>query len=387
MIIEAIKFLTRGPADISGLESAMVAGRVDPAAVICIIGKTEGNGGRNDFTRDLAMLALEQLFARRLQIPLAAVSDRIIFSFSGGCEGVVSPHFIVFQQRGQLTTERQPAARLAIASGFTREFSHTEIGHLPQVLETAQVIRQLVAQLRVDTTADVHLVQMKGAIPQYTYNQAQEAQAQGQTLRCDMVHSRAASALGAALALGEISLADLTDDSIARDWHLYSGVASCSAKPGLMRTEIMVMANSHHAQGNLQIAHGVLQDMLDVPTIWNVLEQLAIRGQRQLDVAAQSRIVGVFAKSEADPRGSIRGQRHTMLTDDDISDTRYSRCVLGAVLASVLGDTAIYVSTRAEHHGPIGGGTVAIIAQVDDSETVTNQDGAASESADLANGQ
>jgi cyanuric acid amidohydrolase len=52
-----------------------------------------------------------------------------------------------------------------------------------------------------------------------------------------------------------------------------------------------------------------------------------------------------------------------MLTDDDISDTRYSRCVLGAVLASVIGDTAVYISTRAEHHGPLGGGTLAIIAR------------------------
>ena len=69
-----------------------------------------------------------------------------------------------------------------------------------------------------------------------------------------------------------------------------------------------------------------------------------------------SRIVGVFAKSEADPRGTVRGRRHTMLSDDDISDTRYSRCVLSAVLASVLGDTRVYVSTRAEHHGPLGGG-------------------------------
>jgi cyanuric acid amidohydrolase len=53
-----------------------------------------------------------------------------------------------------------------------------------------------------------------------------------------------------------------------------------------------------------------------------------------------------------------------MLTDDDISDTRYSRCVLSSVIASVTGDPALYVSTRAEHHGPLGGGTMAAIARV-----------------------
>src|SRR5262249_24531293 len=30
---------------------------------------------------------------------------------------------------------------------------------------------------------------------------------------------------------------------------------------------------------------------------------------------------------------------------------------------SVIGDTAVYISTRAEHHGPLGGGTLAIIAR------------------------
>ena len=79
------------------------------------------------------------------------------------------------------------------------------------------------------------------------------------------------------------------------------------------------------------------------------------------------KIVAVFAKSEADARGTIRGRRHTMLTDDDISDTRYSRCVLGAVLSSIIGDTTVYISTRAEHHGPLGGGPLAIIARQSES--------------------
>jgi cyanuric acid amidohydrolase len=52
-----------------------------------------------------------------------------------------------------------------------------------------------------------------------------------------------------------------------------------------------------------------------------------------------------------------------MLSDDDISDTRYSRCVLSSVLAATLGDTRVYVSTRAEHHGPQGGGPLAMIVR------------------------
>ena len=55
------------------------------------------------------------------------------------------------------------------------------------------------------------------------------------------------------------------------------------------------------------------------------------------------------------------------VTDDDIGDTRYSRCVLASVIASVLGDTRVYVSTRAEHHGPLGGGPLALLVRTTES--------------------
>lgn len=235
---------------------------------------------------------------------------------------------------------------------------------MPQVLETARVVREVAAQLELESLADVHLVQLKGAIPSFTYAEAEAARGSGHALRCDMVHSRGASALGVALALGEVPEARLSDAAICHDWSLYSGVASCSAKPGLERTEVLVLANSPAWDGDLQVAHGVLEDMLDTRTIRQVAEQLGVKVSIPPDPAETRKLVGIFAKSEADSRGTLRGQRHTMLTDDDISDTRYSRCVLSSVLASVLGETRVYVSTRAEHHGPLGGGPLALVARV-----------------------
>jgi cyanuric acid amidohydrolase len=372
MRVDATKISTNGPADTFLLEQFLDDGRIRAEDVVCIIGKTEGNGGRNDFTRDLAMRAFEEVFSARLAIPRDAVGDRIIFSLSGGTEGIVSPHIVVFTKRedGMTATSGKPlpgvtatsGKRLALASGFTRDFAPDEIGRMPQIEETARVVRQLVSELHADPD-DVHLVQMKGAIPAATFAAAQAAEAAGRPLRNDMVHSRGASALGVALALGEVSSAQLSDDVVCRDWSLYSGVASCSAKPGLARTEVLLFANVAGAGGDLVIEHTPLEDMLDVRSIHALLARLGLPADMQLTDPQRARIVGVFAKSEADPRGTIRGRRHTMLTDDDISDTRYSRCVLSSVLAAILGETAVYVSTRAEHHGPLGGGTLAIIAR------------------------
>jgi len=74
----------------------------------------------------------------------------------------------------------------------------------------------------------------------------------------------------------------------------------------------------------------------------------------------------LLAKAEASPDGRVREARHTMLNDSDIHSTRHARAVVGGVLASVAGHTALYVSGGAEHQGPAGGGPVAAILRMDD---------------------
>jgi cyanuric acid amidohydrolase len=56
MRAEVIRIPTGGPADISGLTKLADLG-IDPAKVRAVIGKTEGNGCVNDFSRDLAARA------------------------------------------------------------------------------------------------------------------------------------------------------------------------------------------------------------------------------------------------------------------------------------------------------------------------------------------
>lgn len=364
MRVDAFKLLTDHPADVRGLRALLDDGRVRPDELVCVLGKTEGNGGRNDFTRDLAMRALEELLAPRLGVARELVQDRVIFSLSGGTEGVVSPHVVAFARSGTWSEAPGPK-RLVVGTAYTRPFAPEEIGRTAQIDETARAIAELVRALRLDP-ADVHLVQMKGAIPRASHEQAEAARRAGKPLRNDMVYSRGASALGTAVALGEVARDRISDDVVCVDWSLYSGVASCSAKPGLERTEILLFGNSPYARGDLAIDHAVLADILDVGPVRALLARLGLPVEGgQLTPAQTARVVGVFAKSEADARGLVRGRRHTMLSDDDIGDTRYSRCVLASVLASVTGDPCVYVSTRAEHHGPQGGGPAAIVARVD----------------------
>ena len=76
------------------------------------------------------------------------------------------------------------------------------------------------------------------------------------------------------------------------------------------------------------------------------------------------RIVAIFAKAEAPPSGMLRGRRTTMLSDADINYERHARAALGAVIASVTGDAAIFVSGGTEHQCKPGEAPIAAIVRV-----------------------
>ena len=204
----------------------------------------------------------------------------------------------------------------------------------------------------IASAADVHFVQIK--CPLLTKERIEEAERRGATVATDdtyhsMALSRGASALGVALALGEID--DAPEAAVCHDWSLYSKVASTSAGVELLRNEVVVLGNSAQWAGDLVIDHDVMKDAIDADAARRVLGRWAARPSP------------CWPKPRPRPSGEIRGRRHTMLDDSDIHSTRHARALVGGVLAGVIGDTLIYVSGGAEHQGPPGGGPVAIIAR------------------------
>ena len=350
-------FTATAPDDVEGLARALREGHIAAADIVAIIGKTEGNGARNDFTRAMATHAFTRLLAEELAIPESDVGQGVMLSFSGGSEGVITPHYVVCTKSGLgLRPEPATGKRLALALARTRAFDATETGTIVMVRETAAAVRRALGELRV-TPDDVHLVHIKAAFPTAAAGIASPA-------RCTMAHARAASALGVAAALGEVDSDALTDDDIGARLDLYSQVANVSAKPGLCVSEILVLANSLYWDSSCRIYHAVMRDIIDIEPVRALLVAAGLSACGQLAPDQTQRIRAIFAKSDADSTHVVRGYRHTMWTDEDFSDMRYSRCVVGAVLAALTGTTAIYVSTRAEHMGPSGGGPVAMI--VDD---------------------
>jgi cyanuric acid amidohydrolase len=345
-----LRLPTSGPQDTAALAAAIAAGEVDPAAIVAIIGKTEGNGCVNDFTRGYATLALKLLLAESLKCALQEIDKRVAIVMSGGTEGGLSPHLLVFCR--EAATTAASGKRLAIGVALTRAFAPEEIGRAAQIDATAEAVAGAMKDAGIASPTDVHFVQIK--CPLLTKERIEEAARRGASVATEdtyhsMALSRGASALGVAIALGEVPAAP--EAAICRDWSLYSNVASTSAGVELLRNEIVVLGNAAGWAGDLSIDHDVMKDAIDADAARRVLARVG--GQ----------VVAVLAKAEASPSGEIRGRRHTMLDDSDIHSTRHARALVGGVLAGVIGDTMLYVSGGAEHQGPAGGGPLAIIGK------------------------
>src|SRR5258706_15716794 len=85
--VSVFRIPMRGPGDAEGLARLIEAGDLDPMDIVAILGKTEGNGGVNDFTREYATWALSAALAPHLGLAPKDVEERIAFVMSGGTEG------------------------------------------------------------------------------------------------------------------------------------------------------------------------------------------------------------------------------------------------------------------------------------------------------------
>ena len=365
MKIGVSKLAMAAPNDVSELERLINSGEVNPAEIVAVIGKTEGNGGANDFTRGFATLSYQLLLASRLGTSPAEIGKRIAFVWSGGTEGVLSPHATVFTRSAAIGAANGP--RLTLGIEGTREIRPEEVGTMTQVHEVAGAVRRCLEQAGITDPKDVHYVQVKG--PLLTPASIADADQRGKTLvtrdpNGSKPYARGATALGVALALREVSEGDLSDNVIARRLDLFSSVASTSAGGELKNCEVLLFGNSASATSDFRIGHGILQDTIDAEGICDTIRNAGLSFSGRLSMEEAKRVAAIFAKADASPNGKVRGRRTTMLSDADINYERHARAALGAVIASITSDPAIFVSGGTEHQCGPGAMPIAAIVRV-----------------------
>jgi ring-opening amidohydrolase-like protein len=362
MAIEVAKVILKHVQDASGLEEQILGGQFSADEVVAVIGKTEGNGGVNDFTRILADNAFRTTLAKHGKRSTELIRA-VPMVWSGGCDGVITPHATVFARNGkQGPTSEQ---RLMIGTAVSPKILPEDIGRAAMVEKVAEGVRQAMRDAGIDNTADVHYVQTK--TPLLTIEAVRDAASRGKSVACEVHDSMGVSngttALGIAVALGEVSTPKA--EQICKDLSLYSSVASCSSGVELDAAQIVLLGNKAGAGGRYRIGHSVMKDALDIDGIYAAITNAGVAlPERPRAEDLRGRLVNCFIKCEADPRGLLRGRRQIMLDDSDVHHHRHSKAAVGAVAAAAIGDPAVFVSVDAMHQGPQGGGPVIAIVDV-----------------------
>ena len=360
MAIEVAKVELKTVQDASGVEACIRNGQFKADEVIAVIGKTEGNGGVNDFTRILADQAFRAVLKKHGSRSEAEIA-KIPMVWSGGCDGVITPHATVFARNAK--TGPASKSRLVIGTAMSAEIFPEDIGRPAMVEKVAEGVRAAMRDAGITDPADVHYVQTK--TPLLTVDSVLDAHSRHKEVACEVHDSMGVSngttGLGIAVGLGEIKMPKAED--ICHNLDLYSSVASCSSGVELTQAQIVLLGNKAGAGGRYRIGHSVMKDALDIDGIYESIRNAGLElPERPRADDLKGRLVNCFMKCEADRTGKLRGRRQIMMDDSDVPWHRHAKGAVGGVAAAAIGDPAVFVSVDAMHQGPQGGGPcIAII--------------------------
>lgn len=227
--IEVRKIPIESVTDASGLARLIDDGVLEADRVLAVVGKTEGNGGVNDYTRLLADRAFREVLLARGTRTADEVA-RVPLVWSGGTDGVLSPHATVFATTDPAAAPRTDEPRLSVGVAMSEVILPEDIGRPAMVETVAAGVREAMKIAGIDDPADVHYVQTK--TPLLTRDTINDAKARGRDVVTEdtlksMDISNSTTALGIAVALGEIETPSA--EQIHKDLSLYSSVASCSS--------------------------------------------------------------------------------------------------------------------------------------------------------------
>lgn len=361
---DVVRVPMASPGDVAGIAALFDRGRLAPEHVKAVFAQTEGDG----YARGYASQSVEILLGERLGWPRRRVNAEIPFLMIGGTAGIMCPHWNLLVRRPADGAARPRGKRLALGVRTSRVLAPEEYGTMRMVRVVAETTRAAMKDAGIASARDVHCVEVK--CPAMTPARVQDAQRRGKKVvntnpAAASSMAKGASALGVALALGEVPRGKLSDAAICRNWDLYSEVASTSAGGEQVGCRVVVIGNSALSVSGLVAGHGVMRDQLDLEGAYRAFRSAGLRVREGALVAAdRKRVAAVFVNAGADFAPAVRGRRHTMHSDFLWSYAGWqAKTVAHAVVSAIVGDTLLLASAGAEHQGPPGANLICVIAR------------------------
>ena len=177
--IEVHKVPIESVSDASGLSELIEKGVFSADDVIAVVGKTEGNGGVNDYTRIIATHAFRDVLMAMGTRSKEEV-EQIPLVWSGGTDGVISPHATIFAYAPEGTYPVTDEPRVTVGSAMSDQILPEDIGRPAMVEKVAAGVRKAMEVAGITDPADVHYVQTK--TPLLVQDTINDAERRGQTV-------------------------------------------------------------------------------------------------------------------------------------------------------------------------------------------------------------
>src|SRR4051812_8276450 len=153
--IEVRKVPINHVSDACGLADLIDAGVMEADRVIAVIGKTEGNGGVNDYTRIIADRAFREVMTAKGSRSADEVKE-IPIVWSGGTDGVISPHATVFATLPADQAVPTDEPRLSVGFAMSEVLLPEDIGRTAMITKVAAAVKEAMARAGIEDAADVH---------------------------------------------------------------------------------------------------------------------------------------------------------------------------------------------------------------------------------------
>ncbi len=345
-----------GPGDARDLTRRLAALPRSRVRRLAVLGKTEGTATLNDFSREVALGAARQAIASTLG---QAVAEQAALVFSTGCEGVITPFgYLIADLEDPAPRNAAAPARLALGVAATADIPVDERGGRAHALAVAEAVRTAMADAGASPDQVALAFVKSPVLPRRHLGELPPAVAAraGSTSI-----ARAVAALGAAIALGEVGEARVTDAAIGRDLSLHSRRAMCFSGTELSNNEVILLANVPGAGGDLRLEAEPLADILDAPALLRLARRAGLTPDAD-GLFTSSEPEALFLKAGIRPGGVVRGRRTTVF-ESEMEPDKHMRPVASGLIGALFGTTRAFISGGAEQQAPPGGGLAAMVVR------------------------
>ncbi len=337
MAVEVRSFDIVDPGDLSGLDEAVAAvgaGSIRKLALFMKVG-----GEYEDGSRERAKAAAAAILEKH------ALADRTETVTVIGSEGASTPFGYAFLDLGA-TGAPGSAPRLAIGVAHVAPPAETDLDRAAGLPKIVAAVRAAMADAGLGPH-EVATVIVNAPSPT-----TGDVKTRGRL-------ARAAAALGAGVAIGELAADAVEDATIGRD-DIHVARVQTYTGPTIRNTEAIVIGNKAGQGGDLVACACVTKELTDLRSLKTMLRAAGLALDGDGELVAPHRVRAILAKAGVRADGHVLGAP-TTIYNSVTPPEKHVRAALSGVMGALFQTTRVFSTFDPVQQAPVGGGTYCCV--------------------------